>query len=916
MFNKMKCFRRMSAFLAIAAVSLSLSATNIPSNITPQQLEQFKRLSPSQQQALASSMGIDFKSLQRQLSNSSSQDAYQTNEELQQLFERGTEFDEFGNPIEDPEKKKAEDEDKELKPFGYEIFANQPNTFAPSLDTLVPDNYSLASGDTLVVHIYGKNNSRHEVTLDREGLLIIPELGAFNVAGMSYGEAKLFIKNEIKNKVLGVEIAISISQLRTIRVFVLGDAYKPGQYVVNSLSTVTHALISAGGISEIGSLRQIQLKRAGKLVQTIDLYDLLIKGDSSSDVTLRSGDVVFVGSVGDQVHVSGEVKRPAIYELTSNETYGDVLKLAGGLKPSAFGAATTIERFNKNSFRTIENIDLTKKSSLDLLARAGDKINVRETSAEVQEAVTLIGAVSRPGKYQWKENQRISDLVPSVHGYLLPGADLSYGVVVREKDKARNIEVLQFSFYNIVSDPTSEENFVLSPKDKVLFFSVYTKKVKNAAELDNLAMTEQELVEQEKELAQKIYEDKSFWLKYGDVERASMESSDTESNIELAEKTLEELTGGKLEEDIAFVELHPFSRKRLLLPVIEKLKQQAAAGQPLQLIEAVGAVKFPGIYPLSQNMSVANLVSASGGLLESAFLNKAEITRSGLNGDQAFKKAFNIHLGKALIGNTEDNTLLKSKDRLNVLTVPSWQENHIVELRGEFRFPGKYTIQRGETLAQLIERVGGYTEYAYLEGSVFTRVKLKQLEMQNLIKVSDSLRMEIASKSLAQNKGANYIDYNQAKLLLSDLTKVKPVGRLVVDLPKIGADAGQDLLLENGDVLYVPTKQNSVNVIGQVQVATSHIYQSGFDAFDYVNLSGGVKQQADFERIYVIKANGSVAIPQTASWFNEGADIALEPGDTVVVPLDSEYMDNLTLWATGTQIVYQAAVAIAAIAGI
>ena len=332
-------------------------------------------------------------------------------------------------------------------------------------------------------------------------------------------------------------------------------------------------------------------------------------------------------------------------------------------------------------------------------------------------------------------------------------------------------------------------------------------------------------------------------------------------------------------------------------------------------MEVVGAVKYPGIYPLAKNGQVKDLLLASGGLLESAYRARAEITRNVIDKSGAHKESLNINLSGALANKASQNIALKSKDRLNVHVIPAWQENHIVELRGEFLFPGKYTIQRGETLSELIERAGGFTKFAFTEGSVFSREKLKKMELQNLLKVSESLRMEIASKSLSRRNGS-LVDYTQAKQLLADLTKVKPIGRLVVDLEEIAKHKEQDVLLENGDVLYVPTKQNSINVIGQVQVATSHIFKQGLDAFDYVALSGGTKKQADSDRIYIIKANGSVEIPSSDSWYVQSGATELTPGDTVVVPLDSEYMDNLTLWATGTQIIYQAAVAIAAISGI
>ena len=902
--------------VVITLVALTTSAAQLPSNITPQQLEQFKKLPPAQQKSLAQSMGIDIRTIQKKLTNSPTNKNENT-QQLQQYFPRDTQFDEFGNPIFSSEMMNAQDDDEDDTPkaFGYDVFANAPLTFAPSLDVAVPDNYVIGAGDTLSIQIFGKENFDYEFPISRQGEIVLPQLGPFSVGGMTFIEVKTFLANEIKNKVLGVDVVITLTELRSIRVFVLGGAYKPGQYVLSSLSSITHAIFSSGGINDIGSLRNIQLKRSGKLVTTLDLYDLLINGDSSNDVMLKSGDVVFINSVGDRITVDGEVKRPAIYELSANETFESAIKMAGGLLPSAYPSSTVVERFNDKNLRTVRNIDLTNENALYEKVKAGDFIKVMKTSQLFEDSVTVIGAVARPGKYQWKEGQKISDLLPRVNSHLLHDADLAYSIIIRERDNARSIDILQFSFFNIISDAQSEDNIELKPQDKILIFSMNENKSEKISQLDSFAYTTEELKEEGKLQAKNDYKDKMFWMEY-DADENYEEKDELEDSIKLASKTLEELTGGAVEEEVNFRDLNPFSRKRLLLPVIEKLKQQAASGEPIKLLEVVGAVKFPGIYPLALNAKVGDLLKASGGLLESAFLYKAEITRNTIIDKEAVKQSFSIDLSEALEGNQKSNLSLKSKDRLNVLQIPSWQENHLVELRGEFLFPGKYTIQRGETLGQLINRVGGFTKYAYLDASVFTRKKLKQLEIQNLLKVSESLRMEIASKSLAQNKGSQMVDYSQAKLLLADLTKVKPVGRLVVDILQLQQDQDLDVLLENGDLLYVPTKQNSVNVIGQVQVATSHMYQDKLSALDYVELSGGIKQQADEERIYVIKANGSVNITNSANWFSSRENDVLQPGDTVVVPLDSDYMDSLTLWSTGTQIIYQAAVAIAAIAGI
>jgi len=901
----------------LACFSFGILAANVPSQISPQQLEQFKKLPPAQQRSLAQSMGVDIRSIQAQMKKS--EKSTNENNVQQQYYPRGTEFDELGNPVlpDDLSLFEKEEDEDELKAFGYEVFANAPMTFAPTLDVAIPESYIIGSGDTLNIQIFGKENEEYDLLVNRDGKIIIPQLGPISVSGLSFSELKNQVSHEIKNKILGVDVTVSLSELRSMRVFVLGDAFRPGPYVLSSLSSITHALFSAGGISDIGSLRNIQLKRGGKLITTLDLYDLLINGDSSNDQILKSGDVVFVAPVGDSVAIEGEVRRPALYELKNNESFEDVVTMAGGLLPSAYPSSTVVERFNDRNLRTLVNIDLSSAESLTKKVKRGDYIKVMKTSEIFDQSVTIIGAVSRPGKYQWKEDQKVSDLLPEINAYLLSDADLSYSLIIRQKDIGRNIEVLQFGIFNALSDKNSLDNITLQPQDKIIVFSNIESPSINADSLDSLAMTREELFELEKENAEKKYDEKLFWQRYGeDAENFDLykEEDVAEETLKLARESLEELTGEAENKEPELRELGLFSRKRLLTPIIQQLSRQAATGNPVKLVEVDGAVKYPGVYPLASNIDAKHLVIAAGGLLESAFLDRAEITRNEIVDGSAKKSVMSFDL-KSVLNDSSESITLHSKDRLNVHHIPSWQENHTVELRGEFVFPGKYTIQRGETLAQLIERAGGLTEYAYIHSSLFTREKLKQLELENLIKVSESLRAEIATKSLSESEGGKSLDYEQARLLLADLTKVKPIGRLVVDIPKIMEDEAFDVLLENGDVLYMPTKQNSVNVVGQVQLATSHIYRENLTAFDYVELSGGIKKQADDDRIYVIKANGAVEIPSDSNWFSSESN-SLKPGDTVVVPLDTYYMENLTLWSNVTQIIYQSAVAIKSISGL
>ena len=903
------------AFFIIVLAALITSVTSsFAAQISQAQIEQFKKLPPSQQQALAKSMGVDISALKGQMSGKSSSEQPETKT---MNYPRGTQFDSQGNPIQESyQKEKEEDfeEVKELEPFGYDVFANAPQTFAPTMDIAIPSDYMVAPGDRISIQVFGKEINEMELEVNREGQIVFPKHGPFTVSGLSYREMKLLLTSKIKERVIGVDVVIGMASLRSMRIFVLGDAYKPGQYTLSSLSSITHAIFAAGGISDIGSLREIQLKRSGKTIKTLDLYDLLIHGDSSGDVLLQSGDVVFITSVGKTVSIDGEVRRPAIYELKEGDDFSDVTTMAGGLLPSAYAKSTIVERYNQNNLRSVLNLDFTNLKQMSEKAHAGDVIRVMKAAEMFSESVTLIGELTRPGKYQWQRDQKITDLLPGVNTHLLANADLNYSLVIREIDIARNIEVLQFSLAKAITSPESEDNVQLQANDKVLIFSQVEKLIDNSLELDMLAFTQDELFIKEQKLAKKKFKTKQFWLEYGDQEKLSELDKAENNEADLINQSIEQMSGGKVKEIVDVKELELFSRQRLLLPIIQKLKRQGAAGQPIQLVEIDGAVKFPGVYPLAINSKIDDLIAAAGGLGESAYLAQADITRSQLISNRVTKSSLSVDLAAALNGDDVANLLLQSKDRLNIHQVPAWSENHVVELRGEFVFPGKYTIRRGENLSDLIEKAGGFTRFAHQEGSVFTRVKLKELEQQNLIKLSGDLRVEMASKSLSDKNFSQ--SYDEVQKMLQDLTKLQPVGRLVMDLAKVVKENSYDVLLESGDVLYVPTMKNSVNVIGQVQVASSHIYDTSLNAEDYLAKSGGSKKRADEERIYIISANGSIKLMQSGNWFSSDANNSVKPGDTVVVPLDTEYMDNISLWTSATTIMYNTAVAIAAISGI
>jgi len=869
---------------------------------TAAQLEQFKKLPKAQQEALAEQYGVDVSTI-----SGSNQSNSQNNQEQQQptIGQRSIQDEESLTDDEERFKPKIE----EVKPYGYGLFAGEPTTFMPSENAAVPDTYLIGRGDQLTINFYGKESNSFDVTVDREGRISIPDLSPVEVAGLSFSEVKELIKVKIEQEVIGVKAFVSLGQLRSMRILVLGEAYKPGSYSVSPLTTISHALFVSGGVSDIASLRNIQVKRAGKVVVNFDLYDLLINGDSSNDIVLQPADVVFIPAVGPQITVEGLVKRPAIFELKNGETAKDLLAMAGGIKPNAYTKSVLVERYNKDR-KEILSIDFTK-SDINYVPQAGDKIRFNSISLQYKNSISLIGAVARPGSYQWQKGKRISDVLKSVRGDLLPQADLSYGLVVREVNINGDIEVYQFDVAQAIIKNT-ENNFELKANDKIMIFSRFEAKETESIALGNMALSEEQQQQQLKAQQWHAFEQKEF-EKYIGI-NAKNEELVIDNNNKIL--TIAEFSKRKAEEE---QELNPedyslFSRNNLLEPIVAKLKQQASFNKSMKLVEIAGNVTYPGIYPLTMGGKVSDLIAASGGLLESAYIKEAEITRI-ISSDSSKIEHIKFDLESVVNGSADNNITLRSKDSVNIFAIPNWQENVKVELKGELRFPGNYTIRRGETLNDLLKRAGGFSTFAEPKAAVFTRKSIKQQEEEQLARLSTELRRDIASKSFQNSESGSTLSYDEMNKLLNDIAGVKAVGRLVIDLPSI-VNNQQNLVLQNGDQLFVPSKRDSISVIGEVNYSTSHLFRSDIDIDDYIAQSGGMKSRAAEDRVYVIKANGSVKIPNKGNWFAANESELLEPGDTIVVPLDAEHMDKLTLWSKATQVLYQLGVAVAALSAL
>jgi polysaccharide export outer membrane protein len=451
-----------------------------------------------------------------------------------------------------------------------------------------------------------------------------------------------------------------------------------------------------------------------------------------------------------------------------------------------------------------------------------------------------------------------------------------------------DIAVKQFSVIDAIAYPGTERDPLLKEFSEVLIFSSVTA-VQNETLLDQS--------EQQKTKA--------------DSDRTNFDNlNELEQMLAIERVRKEEAEKAKEAEE----EQELFDRQTLLEPVIAKLRSQARKGEDVQLVSISGAVFAPGTYPLFSNATAVDLIAAAGGLKDSAFASSAELRSLQAKSDGGMAVSYQeLNLDQAMNG--IQNPRLSSRDHITVRDIPDWSPRDQITISGEVKFPGSYLIQPGETLSDVIQRAGGLTEEAFAEAAVFTREEIAKREAERSSAFAADIRQTYASRLLTEETTSN---------TLADIAEITRAletfegrGRMLIDLPlALAGNAAADLEVTDGDTLVIPKRVNTVTVVGEVYQQGTHTFASGNRLEDYLSLSAGLTARADDKAIYVVKANGSVAALDSGWWRFGGASQQLAPGDTIVVPVNSQYKESLASWREITQIVYQSIISVAAVANL
>lgn len=737
--------------------------------------------------------------------------------------------------------------------FGSNLFRNAPSTFAPVTGAQVTADYVIGPGDEIRLSATGQLNQQGSFVVDRAGTITIPQVGTVTVSGLRFDELKPFLLRELGRVYRNFQLNVTLGQTRAIQVYVTGEARRPGSYTISSLSTLLNAVFASGGVLPQGSMRSIQLRRGSSVVSTFDLYDLLLRGDKTHDVTLQPGDVIFIPKVGPQVAAVGSVTNPAVYELRGETSVAQLLGLANGTTSTGMETNARVESIFNHAQRTVTELNL--RTDGDRALQDGDILTVSAISGRFREAITLRGNVTYPGRYTWHQGLRLSDVIPN-----------------REA-------LLTRSFYRA-------QNELGQPLPLSGMTGATPQVSAGSAGAGQNGMTQYPGTSGQYATGNGQYAGSNGQYPGGDGQYAGSNG---------------EYTGAQGQSQAGSGQ--PGVAQSSLIPDLAPNTTGAPRSISPSSTNAPTAANMNG-----SGTSVADALTQNNGNFPAA--NKVVLGAPDVDLSYAVIERLDettlttslvpFNLGKMLAGDTSQNLELKPGDVITVFSqadirVAQAQRTRFVRLEGEFVSSGIYSVQPGETLRQLVARAGGLSADAYLYASEFTRESTRRVEQQRLREYADTLESEIAigisdqlsgSATVVGNAEAVQASANAAaevgKSLVNRLRTTRPTGRVVLKVSpdSAGLEGIPDIPLEDGDRFIVPRQPSTIAVSGQVYNASAFLFQPGAEVREYLRSAGGPQRNADDKRIFLVRADGSVVSQQ----YSNVARARIFPGDTIIVP--------------------------------
>ncbi|MFL6428049.1 MAG: SLBB domain-containing protein [Acidobacteriaceae bacterium] len=750
--------------------------------------------------------------------------------------------------------------------YGARLFLQSPSTFAPVDQVPVTGNYVVGPGDQVLIRVWGQINFNAELTVDRNGMVYIPQVGAVHVGGVPYDELRQHVHDAVGRIYKNFDVSVNLGQLHPIRVFVTGQARYPGSYTVSSLSTVVSAIFATGGPSPQGSMRHILLRRNGATIADFDLYDLLVNGDKSHDVPLLPGDVVYIPPVGPQVAVYGSVRSPAIYELKDQKetsTLSDVLTDAGGLTSMASLTRASLERIDAEQHQRAMDVTLDSAGK-GMPLQDGDVIRVLPISPSFDKTVTVRGNVADPGRFAWHPGMKLSELLPN-----------SDALVTRDYWQKRN----QLGLPSPVFQPDYAQRFTAYRQTQAESQRQYFLYLQR---------------DQEKKLydQQQAAQNAQSGNQGAAASAANTQAPPVDVNAQAA-----------LSNNMAYgttsSELTPPDE---MIPgtVPNQTGQNTQTTVPHNNTIGGGSLADEQRIARTENIASARYLNDVSLMSPEIDWSYAVIERM----DPVTLKTTLIPFDLAKLVREHDasqDLVLEPHDIVTIFSqadirVPQSQQTKLIRIEGEVEHAGIYSAEPGETLRHVIERAGGLTPNAYLFGAELTRESARIVQQQRLDDYVTQLELATDRAGAASAAGAitptdqaaNAAASGATQLLVNRLRQMRASGRVVLALSPDANSVNNlpDLPLEDGDRFIVPARPSSVNVVGAVYEQSTFLFDPQRRVFGYLKQAGGANRDADDKHAFVIRADGSVLSRESAKtfWGNEFDQSRIHPGDTIVVP--------------------------------
>ena len=670
----------------------------------------------------------------------------------------------------------TQDLERSNQVFGRNIFNTRNLTFEPSVNIATPLNYRLGPGDEVIIDIWGASQNTIRQQISPDGTINIQKIGPVNLNGLTISEANDYLKKTLNKIYNGLnntndptsDIRLTLGSIRTIQINVMGEVVQPGTYSLSSFATVFHALYRAGGVSDIGSLRNVQLVRNGKNITTIDVYQFIMKGNIQDDIRLQEGDVVIVPAYDVLVKIDGKVKRPMRFEMKKDENLSTLISYAGGFDADAYTRSLRVVRQNGQEYEvnTVKDLDYSVYKM-----RNGDVVTAEAILNRFTNKLEIRGAVYRPGIYQLNGKlNTVRELVNEAQG-LTGDAFLNRAVLYRQREDLTT-EVIPVDIKAIM-DGTSQ-NIILAKNDILYIPSIHDL------------------------------------------------------------------------EDRGDVVIH-------------------------------GEVAKPDSYPYADNMTLEDLIIQAGGLREAASVVRVDVSRRIRNphstvDNDTIGRTYTFSLKEGFVVDGTPGFVLQPYDEVYVRRSPGYQAQQNVVVEGEILFEGSYAMtSREERLSDLIRKAGGSTKNAYLRGAKLTRVATE----------GEKKRMGDVIRLMSRQLGEAMMD--SLDIHVEDHFTVG------IDLEKALANPGStaDIVLREGDVVFIPKSTNTVKINGAVMVPNTVSYIAGKNIDYYLNQAGGYSDNAKKSKKFIVYMNGQVTKVKGSG------KKQIEPGCEIIVPSRSKKRTNV-----------------------